>query len=184
MPEADRQENRPRGSVSKPYPRTPAKAAGIADHVWTCEEIAALLDCGPILGSMANVDCVICVRGRPNDVAAELPGIWVTIPPMTPLPGYVCLVATRHVGEPFELPDSERRAFWDGVDRVASVLSANLQPDKLNYEIHGNTIPHLHLHLFPRWRGDRFTGMPIDPRQAVSRTAEDRAALSRALLDL
>ena len=31
-------------SLSNPYPRTPAMAAAIADHVWTCEEIAALLD--------------------------------------------------------------------------------------------------------------------------------------------
>ncbi len=31
-------------SLANPYPRTPAMAAGIADHVWTCEEIAALLD--------------------------------------------------------------------------------------------------------------------------------------------
>lgn len=35
---------RPHKSVAKPYPRTPATAAGIADHIWTCEEIAALLD--------------------------------------------------------------------------------------------------------------------------------------------
>jgi len=31
-------------SLANPYPRTPAMAAGIADHAWTCEEIAALLD--------------------------------------------------------------------------------------------------------------------------------------------
>jgi IS1 family transposase len=31
-------------SLAKPYPRTPAMAAGLADHIWTCEEIAALLD--------------------------------------------------------------------------------------------------------------------------------------------
>jgi hypothetical protein len=31
-------------SLANPYPRTPAMAAGVADHVWTCEEIAALLD--------------------------------------------------------------------------------------------------------------------------------------------
>jgi hypothetical protein len=31
-------------SLADPYPRTPAMAAGIADHIWTCEEIAALLD--------------------------------------------------------------------------------------------------------------------------------------------
>jgi hypothetical protein len=31
-------------SLANPYPRTPAMAARIADHVWTCEEIAALVD--------------------------------------------------------------------------------------------------------------------------------------------
>jgi IS1 family transposase len=31
-------------SLRNPYPRTPAMAAGVADHVWTCEEIAGLLD--------------------------------------------------------------------------------------------------------------------------------------------
>jgi IS1 family transposase len=35
---------RPHKSLAKPYPRTPAMAAGLADHIWTCEEIAALLD--------------------------------------------------------------------------------------------------------------------------------------------
>ncbi len=29
--------------LANPYPRTPAMAAGLADHIWTCEEIAALL---------------------------------------------------------------------------------------------------------------------------------------------
>jgi len=36
---------RPQKSLANPYPRTPAMAAGIADHIWTvCEEIAGLLD--------------------------------------------------------------------------------------------------------------------------------------------
>jgi IS1 family transposase len=35
---------RPHKSLADPYPRTPAMAAGVADHMWTCEEIAALLD--------------------------------------------------------------------------------------------------------------------------------------------
>ena len=34
----------PHKSLAKRHQRTPATAAGIADHVWTCEEIAALLD--------------------------------------------------------------------------------------------------------------------------------------------
>jgi IS1 family transposase len=35
---------RPHKTLAGPYPRTPAIAAGIADHVWTMQEIAALLD--------------------------------------------------------------------------------------------------------------------------------------------
>jgi IS1 family transposase len=35
---------RPHKSLANPYPQSPAMAAGIADHIWTCEEIAALLD--------------------------------------------------------------------------------------------------------------------------------------------
>ena len=35
---------RPHLSLSKPYQRTPAMAAWKADHIWTCEEIAGLLE--------------------------------------------------------------------------------------------------------------------------------------------
>lgn len=35
---------RPHRSLRERYPRTPAMAAGVTDHVWTLEEIAALLD--------------------------------------------------------------------------------------------------------------------------------------------
>jgi IS1 family transposase len=35
---------RPHKSLKDRYPRTPAMAAGVADHIWSLEEIAALLD--------------------------------------------------------------------------------------------------------------------------------------------
>jgi hypothetical protein len=35
---------RPHKSLKNPYPRTPAMAAGVADHIWSLREIAALLD--------------------------------------------------------------------------------------------------------------------------------------------
>jgi hypothetical protein len=34
---------RPHKSLVKAYPRTPAMAAGVADHIWTWDEIAGLL---------------------------------------------------------------------------------------------------------------------------------------------
>lgn len=133
---------------------------------------------------MGDPSCPICRAGRARDTVAELEGVWVTIPEVAPLPGYVCLVAKRHVREPFELPEHERQTFWRDTDRVAAALQAGLGPDKMNYEIHGNTIPHLHVHLFPRWRGDRFAGKPIDGRAGEARTKEDRDAVLAALADL
>jgi IS1 family transposase len=35
---------RPHSALANPYPRTPAMAAGVTDHIWTLHEIAALLD--------------------------------------------------------------------------------------------------------------------------------------------
>jgi hypothetical protein len=34
---------RPHKTLANPYPRTPAMAAGLSDHVWTVEEIISLL---------------------------------------------------------------------------------------------------------------------------------------------
>lgn len=58
------------------------------------------------------------------------------------------------------------------VDLVGGAVDAAFGPQKLKYEIHGNTIPHLHLHLCPRNAGDRFEGRPIDRRETELRPAE------------
>ena len=55
----------------------------------------------------------------------------------------------------------------------------------MNCEIHGNTIPNLHLHLYPRFAGDPFQGRPIDGRStAFMRSAEDIARLRAAFADI
>ena len=122
-------------------------------------------------------DCVICSNpgARPNDVIAELSASWVTASVVAPLPGYVCVVSKTHVAEPFELRREEQVAFWDDCMRVAQALVRLLEPRKMNYEIHGNTIPHLHMHLFPRYAGDPYEGSAI--------TLEARFERSRKQLD-
>jgi diadenosine tetraphosphate (Ap4A) HIT family hydrolase len=128
--------------------------------------------------------CPICRRGAPADVIADLDHTWVTAQPDAALPGYVCIVSKTHVREPFELPAAERAGFWRDVDRVAQAIAADVRPTKLNYEIHGNTLAHLHLHLYPRQVDDPFQGRPIDPRQTVRRSPEELAQLARALAPL
>jgi diadenosine tetraphosphate (Ap4A) HIT family hydrolase len=65
---------------------------------------------------------------------------------------------------------------------VARALNDELRPAKLNYEIHGNTIPHLHLHLYPRTEEDPFVGRPIDgAAHLFERSADDLDRLRQAV---
>jgi diadenosine tetraphosphate (Ap4A) HIT family hydrolase len=126
--------------------------------------------------------CGVCQQGRPPDLLAELPTTWVTAGEAlagdpVPLPGYVCVVAKRHVIEPFELPPEELDAFWRDAMVAARVVCEVFRPAKMNYEIHGNTMPHLHMHLY-----DPYVGGPIDPwRLPFTRTSEEIERLRGAL---
>jgi diadenosine tetraphosphate (Ap4A) HIT family hydrolase len=125
--------------------------------------------------------CPICARGEPLDVVAELATIWVTAQVEAPLPGYVCVVAKRHVVEPFDLPEPELIAFWQEAMLAARTVNELFRPTKMNYEIHGNTIPHLHMHLYPRFASDPYVGRPIDARLTpFSRSQEELRAIRRA----
>jgi diadenosine tetraphosphate (Ap4A) HIT family hydrolase len=65
---------------------------------------------------------------------------------------------------------------------VARALNDELRPKKMNYEIHGNTVPHLHLHLYPRTPEDPFVGRPIDAgANLFNRSPEDLERLRRAI---
>lgn len=126
--------------------------------------------------------CPICTHGRPRDALVEFPTTWVAAGPEAALPGYACVVSKRHVVEPFELPRTERVAFWEETLEVAQVLADLFEPVKLNYEIHGNTIPHLHVHLYPRFVNDPYDTGALRPREAsFVRKEKELAALANAL---
>jgi diadenosine tetraphosphate (Ap4A) HIT family hydrolase len=125
--------------------------------------------------------CPICANGEPLDIVAELAATWITAQVEAPLPGYVCVVSKRHVVEPFELPAPELIAFWQEAMIAARTVSDLFRPMKMNYEIHGNTIPHLHLHLYPRFPDDPYVGGPIDARRTLfNRSSEQLSAIRRA----
>jgi diadenosine tetraphosphate (Ap4A) HIT family hydrolase len=67
----------------------------------------------------------------------------------------------RHIVEPTELTDEEAAGYWLETLRVARAIIAIYQPLKLNYETLGNTSPHLHTHLLPRYVEDPRPGQPF-----------------------
>ncbi len=125
--------------------------------------------------------CPICLSGVPNELLVELPAAWVVATRRAVTRGHVILFAKRHVVEPFQLTPSEWAEYWSDVNAVAEAISAGMRPTKLNYEIHGNTIPHLHVNLFPRWIGDQFEGQPIDARRTYARSDAELAELRHFL---
>lgn len=112
----------------------------------------------------SGVTCPICTRGEPLDLIATLEASWVTMQEAAPVVGYVCLVSRTHAVELHDLPDAIASSFMRDARRVSRAVATVTGAVKLNYEIHGNSLPHLHVHFFPRYRGDRFEGQAINPR--------------------
>ena len=108
--------------------------------------------------------CPVCLRGRPSDLIADLEASYLLAGEDAPMRGYCFLMLKRHAVELYELSAGEAAGFMRDVQRVSKAVHEITGAVKLNYEIHGNTIPHLHLHLFPRYIGDAFEGQPINPR--------------------
>jgi diadenosine tetraphosphate (Ap4A) HIT family hydrolase len=68
--------------------------------------------------------------------------------------GYCLLVSRRHATELNRLPEDERLAYLDEMCLLAAAIEECYRPHKLNYELLGNQVPHLHWHLFPRYDDD------------------------------
>lgn len=105
---------------------------------------------------------------EPRRRSSRTRSVLVLAGPDGPVRGYACLVFNRHAVELHDTSPSEGAAFMRDAKRLSAALAFLLKPIKLNYEIHGNTVPHLHMHFFPRYAGDAFEGRPIDPRSVTA----------------
>jgi diadenosine tetraphosphate (Ap4A) HIT family hydrolase len=102
-------------------------------------------------------------------------------------PGWCLLVLKRHATELWQLAPAERSALMDEVTRVAQALAAVFDAVKMNYELLGNQVPHIHWHLIPRRADDPAPRDPAwtvahEPRRLAPAEAADRVARIRARL--
>jgi diadenosine tetraphosphate (Ap4A) HIT family hydrolase len=75
--------------------------------------------------------------------------------------GYTFLTLKWHEEELYKLSDRDRKRFLEDMSLIANALSKAFKPDKMNYELLGNSMPHLHWHLVPRYTSDPMWGRPI-----------------------
>jgi diadenosine tetraphosphate (Ap4A) HIT family hydrolase len=90
-------------------------------------------------------------------------------------PGHTLVIPRRHLDSFFDLTADERDALMQLLADAKAALDAELAPDGYNVGINdgaaaGQTVPHLHIHLIPRFAGDR-----EDPRGGVRWVIPEKA---------
>ena len=76
-------------------------------------------------------------------------------------PGYTIVIwRGRHVADLTELTDSDAATYLRELLIVSRALESHYRPAKLNLEMLGNTVPHLHTHVVPRYVTDDSPGEP------------------------
>jgi diadenosine tetraphosphate (Ap4A) HIT family hydrolase len=91
-------------------------------------------------------------------------------------PGHTLIIPKRHVESFFDVTDAERTDLMSLLAAARDDLDREFRPAGYNIGINdgaaaGQTMPHLHIHLIPRYDGDR-----DDPRGGVRWVLPDKAA--------
>ena len=74
--------------------------------------------------------------------------------------GWTVVVFKRHATELFHLATTERIILMEEVNLVAKTLAQVYEARKINYELLGNQLSHIHWHVIPRLAGDP---APLEP---------------------
>lgn len=111
--------------------------------------------------------CPLCEQGRPDEnewgvriFAGEVSDAYLQRAGIQR--GYTIVIwRGRHVAEPTELSPEEAAAYWHELLHVGRALEQHLVPVKMNYDLLGNSLPHLHTHVVPRYADDPRPGWPF-----------------------
>lgn len=91
--------------------------------------------------------------------------------------GWTVLVLKAHATELFTLSPNIRAQLMDEVSAVAQSLAMVYAARKINYELLGNQLPHIHWHLIPRCQDDPAPLEPVwrVPHEAMHLALDDSA---------
>ena len=121
--------------------------------------------------------CPMCRRWESDAELriAELDHSYVILNRDQFFPGYTLLFSKNHLTELFHLDRRVRGELMEEVSRTAKALFDVFRPDKINYELLGNMVPHMHWHLVPRFASEKVWPRPIwaEPHDELFLTPEE-----------
>ena len=90
--------------------------------------------------------------------------------------GHVLIIPKRHFLSFFEITKEEYLAVFNLIENVKTILDKRFNPDGYNIGVNinkaaGQTIPHCHIHVIPRFNGDM-----VNPRGGVRHVIPERGS--------
>ena len=113
-----------------------------------------------------HIVCPFCTLSKNRIIATNKSA--VAIRDAYPVsPQHTLLIPRRHVSSFFNLTSDERSNLFVLLEQAKIALDDESHPDGYNIGINegasaGQTVPHLHIHLIPRYNGDH-----VDPRGGI-----------------
>lgn len=134
-------------------------------------------------------DCVFCsiIAGQsPADVVLDDPAVMAFLDRRPVFKGHVLLVPREHVVTLPDLPAAQRDGFLAAAQRLASAVVDGLGAQgsfvAMNNTV-SQSVPHLHLHVVPRTKGDGLRGFFWPRRKYADGESAEYAARLRDVLD-
>jgi diadenosine tetraphosphate (Ap4A) HIT family hydrolase len=121
------------------------------------------------------VDCPFC-HINPSRIFYNsnlVKGIWDSYPLN---PGHALLIPHRHISRWFDATFEEQAALTSAIEQAKAAIEKQHSPNGFNIGFNdqkaaGQTVPHLHIHVIPRYAGD-----VADPRGGIRNIIPARAA--------
>jgi diadenosine tetraphosphate (Ap4A) HIT family hydrolase len=104
-------------------------------------------------------DCPFCNPDSDREVIIETTDVYSVYDRFPVTTGHALIIPKRHCADYFELTEEEQTFCWNMVSELKNILTKKYHPDGYNIGINvneaaGQTIPHVHIHLIPRYFGD------------------------------
>jgi ATP adenylyltransferase len=104
-------------------------------------------------------ECPFCQPSAEREVLSESATVYALLDRYPVSPGHTLIIPKQHVADYFDLSDRMKTACWLMTDRAKMLLVKRFQPEGFNVGINigataGQTVPHVHIHLIPRYAGD------------------------------
>lgn len=103
--------------------------------------------------------CVFCEKPKEDKVLFNR-HIWKAVLDEYPVTeGHTLIIPQEHVETYFDLSDSQKESLHYAIDAVKKILDEKYHPQGYNIGINcgtaaGQSIPHCHIHVIPRYEGD------------------------------